>query len=79
MVENLISGSTTTISSRLANRAGSISSVINMLTTQYEAFRSLPGEGVTAVFERLNKLLNEMSLHGKKYGQEEINIKFMLT
>ena len=52
---------------------------LDMLTTQYEAFRSLPGEGITSVFERLNKLLNEMSLHGKKFEQHEINRKFMLT
>ncbi|XP_074323365.1 uncharacterized protein LOC141660290 [Apium graveolens] len=52
---------------------------LDMLTTQYEAFRSLPGEGVTSVYERLNRLLNEMSLHGKKYAQHEINRKFLLT
>ncbi|XP_074346934.1 uncharacterized protein LOC141685747 [Apium graveolens] len=52
---------------------------LDMLTTQYEAFRSLPGEGVTLFYERLNRLLNKMSLHGKKYAQHEINIKFLLT
>ena len=52
---------------------------LDILTTQYEAFKSLPGEGITSVFERLNKLLNELSLHGKKYAQKEINRKFMLT
>ncbi|XP_074327855.1 uncharacterized protein LOC141665773 [Apium graveolens] len=52
---------------------------LDMLTTQYEAFRSLPGEGVTSVYERLNRLLNEMSLHGKKYAQHEINRKVLLT
>ncbi|XP_074347104.1 uncharacterized protein LOC141685928 [Apium graveolens] len=52
---------------------------LDMLTTQYEAFRSLPGEGVTSVYERLNRLLNEMSLYGKKYAHHEINRKFLLT
>lgn len=50
-----------------------------ILTTQYEAFKSLPGEGITSIFERLNKLLNELSIYGKKYEQKEINRKFMLT
>ncbi|XP_074376921.1 uncharacterized protein LOC141718435 [Apium graveolens] len=52
---------------------------LDMLITQYEAFRSLPGEGVTSVYERLNRLLNEMSRHGKKYAQHEINRKFLLA
>ena len=52
---------------------------LDILTTQYEAFKSLPGESITSVFERLNKLLNELSLHGKRYAQKEINRKFMLT
>ena len=51
----------------------------DILTTQYEALKSLPGEGITSVFERLNKLLNELSIHGKTYAQKEINRKFMLT
>ena len=50
---------------------------LDMLTTQYESFRSLPGEGITSVFERLNRLLNEMCIHGKKYEQHIINRKFM--
>ena len=41
---------------------------IDILTTQYEAFKTLPGEGITLVFERLNKLINELSIHGKTYA-----------
>ena len=52
---------------------------LDILTIQYEAFKSLPGEGITSVFERLDKLLNELSIHGKTYAQKEINRKFMLT
>ena len=31
---------------------------LDILTTQYEAFKSLPGERITSVFERLDKLIN---------------------
>ncbi|XP_074377221.1 uncharacterized protein LOC141718736 [Apium graveolens] len=52
---------------------------LDILTTQYKAFKSLPGENMTSVFERLNKLINELSIYGKRYEQKEINRKFMLT
>lgn len=52
---------------------------LDILTSQYEAFKSLPGESVTQVFERFNKLLNELSIKGKKYPLRETNRKFMLT
>ncbi|XP_074327569.1 uncharacterized protein LOC141665482 [Apium graveolens] len=52
---------------------------LDILTTQYEAFKSLPGENINSVFERLNKLINELSIYRKRYEQKEINMKFMLT
>ncbi|XP_074374572.1 uncharacterized protein LOC141714981 [Apium graveolens] len=52
---------------------------LDILTTQYEAFKSLSGENITSVFEILNKLINELSIYGKRYEQKEINMKFMLT
>ena len=52
---------------------------LDILTTQYEAFKSLPSEGITSVFKRLNKIINELSIYGKRYPQKEIKRKFMLT
>ncbi|XP_074342215.1 uncharacterized protein LOC141679680 [Apium graveolens] len=52
---------------------------LDILTTQYEEIKSLPGKNITSVFERLNKLINELSIYGKRYEQKEINRKFMLT
>ncbi|XP_074347015.1 uncharacterized protein LOC141685835 [Apium graveolens] len=52
---------------------------LDILTSQYEAFKSLPGESITRVFARLNKLLNELSIHCKTYPQREVNRKFMLV
>ena len=52
---------------------------LDILTSQYEAFKSLPRESITQVFERYNKLLNDLNLHGKVYTSREVNRKFMLT
>ncbi|XP_074342639.1 uncharacterized protein LOC141680265 [Apium graveolens] len=50
----------------------------DILTSQYEALKSLPGESITQVFERLNKLLNDLSINGKTYSQREVNKKLTL-
>ena len=52
---------------------------LDILTSQYEAFKYLPGESTTQVFKRYNKLLNDLNLHGKVYISREVNWKFMLT
>ena len=40
---------------------------LDILTSQYEAFKSLPVETITQVYERYNRLLNELCIHGKNY------------
>ena len=52
---------------------------LDILTSQYEAFRSQPGESITQVFERYTKLLNELAMKGKTYPLRETNRKFMMT
>ena len=52
---------------------------MEILTSEYEHFRSNPGEGISEVFERYNKLINNLNLHGKFYTIKEINRKFLLT
>ncbi|KAK1387873.1 hypothetical protein POM88_016051 [Heracleum sosnowskyi] len=54
-------------------------SMLEILTSQYEHFRSNPGEGISQVFERYNKLINDLNLNGKHYTNKEINKKFLLT
>ncbi|KAK1374545.1 hypothetical protein POM88_030738 [Heracleum sosnowskyi] len=51
----------------------------DILTSQYESFRSLPGESITQVFEKYTKLLNELTMKGKTYPLRETNMKFMMT
>ncbi|XP_074351444.1 uncharacterized protein LOC141690552 [Apium graveolens] len=52
---------------------------LKILTSQYEHFRSNPGEGITEVFQRYNKLINDLNINGKHYTIKEINKKFLLT
>lgn len=52
---------------------------LDILTSQYEAFKSFSGESISTVFERYNRLLNELSIQGKVYPIRETNRKFMLT
>ncbi|XP_017246071.1 uncharacterized protein LOC108217700 [Daucus carota subsp. sativus] len=58
--------------------AGSQENQLDILTSRYEAFKYLPGESITQVFERYNRLLNELSAQGKKYPLRETNWKFMV-
>ena len=38
-----------------------------------------PNESITEVFERFNKLINDLQLHNKYYETKEVNLKFLLT
>ena len=50
-----------------------------ILISQYEGFMAKPKESITDVFERFNKLINDLQLHDKFYDAEEVNLKFLLT
>ena len=47
---------------------------LDILTYQYEPFKSLLAKTITQVFERYNRLLNELSTHGKNYPLREMNM-----
>ena len=38
-----------------------------------------PCEEIFEVFQRFNKLINDLNLNGKQYSNKEINVKFLLT
>ena len=40
---------------------------LEILTSEYEHFKSTSGEGISEVFERYNKLINKLNLQGKFY------------
>ncbi|KAL8149628.1 hypothetical protein AgCh_006582 [Apium graveolens] len=50
-----------------------------ILISQYESFMAKPKESITDMFERFNKLINDLQLHDKYYEAEEVNLKFLFT
>ena len=52
---------------------------LDILTSQYEAFKSLSGEIITQVFKRYNRLLNDLYIQGENYQLRDMNKKVMLT
>ena len=52
---------------------------LEILTSEYEYFKSTLGEGILEVFERYNKLINKLNHQGKFYTQKKFNRKFLLT
>ncbi|KAL8133025.1 hypothetical protein AgCh_008470 [Apium graveolens] len=52
---------------------------LEILTSEYEHFKSNPGEGITEVFDRYNALINNLNINGKYYSIREVNKKFLLT
>ncbi|KAL8102703.1 hypothetical protein AgCh_027290 [Apium graveolens] len=50
-----------------------------ILISQYEVFMAKPKESITDVFERFNKMINDLQLHDKYYEAGEVNLKFFLT
>ena len=50
-----------------------------ILTSDYKAFKSKPGLGISELFKRFNNLINDLNLNGKFYSKKEVNRKFMLN
>ena len=46
-----------------------------LLIAKYEAFKAIPGENISQIYERFMLVLNELTLHEKTYPQKEINRK----
>ncbi|KAL8114672.1 hypothetical protein AgCh_021511 [Apium graveolens] len=51
----------------------------NKTVKLYKGFMARPKESITHVFERFNKLINDLQLHDKYYEAKEVNLKFLLT
>ena len=50
-----------------------------ILTQEYEHFDSKSNESLTDTYDRLTKLLNDLSLVDKEYDPEDSNLKFLLA
>lgn len=50
-----------------------------IMLSKYEGFMAKSREGITEVFKRFNKLMNDLQLQLKYNKTREINLKFLLT
>lgn len=50
----------------------------HILVFQYEGFMTIQKESIVDVFERVNKLINDLQLHDEYYETHEMNLKFLL-
>ena len=50
-----------------------------ILVSQYESFIAKSNESINEVFDRFNKLINNLQLNGKYYKTNEVNLNFILT
>ncbi|KAL8093368.1 hypothetical protein AgCh_035297 [Apium graveolens] len=50
-----------------------------LLTQEYEHFDSRDNESLAEIYERFQKLLNDLSLANKEYDLEDSNLKFILA
>ncbi|KAL8155275.1 hypothetical protein AgCh_000593 [Apium graveolens] len=50
-----------------------------VLTQEYEHFDSRDNESLTEIYDRFQKLLNDLSLVNKEYDLEDSNLKFLLA
>ncbi|KAL8155337.1 hypothetical protein AgCh_000644 [Apium graveolens] len=50
---------------------------IELLIQQYEHFNSEESESLTEIFNRFQKLLNALKLHGRVYQTKDSNLKFL--
>ncbi|XP_074342514.1 uncharacterized protein LOC141680097 [Apium graveolens] len=50
-----------------------------ILTQDFKHFNSKPDESLTEIYDRFQKLINELSLVDKKYDLEDSNLKFFLA
>ncbi|XP_074324090.1 uncharacterized protein LOC141661009 [Apium graveolens] len=50
-----------------------------ILTQEYENFDSKSDESLTEIYDRFQKLINDLSLVDKEYDLEDSNLKFLLA
>ncbi|KAL8133711.1 hypothetical protein AgCh_008957 [Apium graveolens] len=50
-----------------------------ILISRYEGFMAKPKEGITEVFKRFNKLINDLQLYDKYYEAKEVNLNFLIA
>ncbi|GJZ09589.1 hypothetical protein Tco_0543872 [Tanacetum coccineum] len=48
-----------------------------LLKQQYENFSGKGSEGLDQIYNRLQKLINQLEIHGETISQEDVNLKLL--
>ncbi|GJT11962.1 retrovirus-related pol polyprotein from transposon TNT 1-94 [Tanacetum coccineum] len=67
------------IEKRFRGNAGTKKTQRNLLKHQYENFTASSSEVLDQTFDRLQKLISQLEIHGESISQEDVNQKFLRT
>ncbi|GJY71344.1 hypothetical protein Tco_0475047 [Tanacetum coccineum] len=65
------------INKRFGGNAATKKSQRNLLKQQYENFTTSSSEGIDQTFDKLQKLISQLEIHGEIISQEDVNQKFL--
>ncbi|GJY03718.1 hypothetical protein Tco_0369658 [Tanacetum coccineum] len=65
------------VEKRFGGNAATKKTQRNLLKQQYEIFTASSSEVLDQTFDRLQKLINQLEIHGESISQEDVNQKFL--
>ncbi|GKA51608.1 retrovirus-related pol polyprotein from transposon TNT 1-94 [Tanacetum coccineum] len=77
IVTKTVDGKETAIENRFGGNAATKKTQKNLLKQQYENFAASSIEVIEQTYERLQKLISQLEMHGEVIPQEDINQKFL--
>ncbi|GJY09148.1 hypothetical protein Tco_0377333 [Tanacetum coccineum] len=66
------------IDKRFGGNAATKKSQRNLLKQQYENFTASSSEGIDQTFDKLQKLISQLEIHGESISHEDVNQKFVM-
>ncbi|GJR11031.1 hypothetical protein Tco_0793683 [Tanacetum coccineum] len=77
IVTKTVDGKETAIENRFRGNTATKKTQKNLLKQQYENFAASSTEVIEQTYERLQKLISQLEMHGEVIPQEDINKKFL--
>ncbi|GJZ59647.1 hypothetical protein Tco_0615463 [Tanacetum coccineum] len=65
------------VEKRFRGNAATKKTHMNLLKQQYENFNASTSEVLDQTFDRLQKLISQLEIHGESISQEDVNQKFL--
>nr|GEU41884.1 retrovirus-related Pol polyprotein from transposon TNT 1-94 [Tanacetum cinerariifolium] len=79
VIENDAKSLLQTIEKRFGGNAATKKTQRNLLKQQYENFTASSSEVLDQTFDRLQKLISQLEIHGESILQEDVNQKFLIS